>query len=133
MLAKKYRLKGKDVIFLSKKRQYFYSDLFGFFYSNQYPNLNFNQISFHVSIKLSKKSSHRNIIKRAVMNYIRENNISKTLINQKFRKFFINLNKNKIPQFQKSIEKFDKKAINQYTISAFKKSFSNFKNNIGVS
>lgn len=72
MLEKKQRLKTKDVLFLTKKRQFFGNGLFGFFYVQQYPNLKYNQISCHISIKYSKHSCDRNLLKRAIIRRIQE-------------------------------------------------------------
>jgi len=76
MFARKLRLKTKEVMFLTKKKQYFGSGLFGFFYFQQYPNLKYNQISFHVSIKYNKHSTARNIIKRAIITRIQMQKIN---------------------------------------------------------
>lgn len=96
MLLHSHRLRSKDVRFLTKKRQYFGWWMFGFFYVKQYPNVKNNQFSFHVSIKLSKKSTVRNKIKRLIMNYLRDTNAVKLAFWEDFYKVFIILNKNKI-------------------------------------
>lgn len=72
MLSKKQRLRTKDVLFLTKKRQYFGRDLFGFFYIKQYPNLKYHQISCHITIKYSKHATARNVLKRAIMTRLQE-------------------------------------------------------------
>ncbi|GHW02569.1 hypothetical protein AGMMS50249_3550 [candidate division SR1 bacterium] len=96
MLAHCYRLRSKDVRFLTRKRQYFGTGLFGFFFLRQYPNLQKNQISFHVSIKYSKRATQRNKLKRLVMNYLRDTDATKTQIGNGYWKIFIVLNKNKL-------------------------------------
>ncbi|MDR0369898.1 MAG: ribonuclease P protein component [Candidatus Peribacteria bacterium] len=72
MLSHKLRLRSKDVRYLTKKRQYFVKGLFGFFYTKQYPNNHFHQFSFHVTIKVSKHATKRNLIKRIIINHIRD-------------------------------------------------------------
>ncbi len=94
MLAHLHRLRSKDVRFLTKKRQYFTKGQFGFFYVKQYPNREFNQFSFHVSIKYSKHATKRNKLKRQVMNWLRDNSKIHQKIAGNYRKVFIVLNKN---------------------------------------
>jgi RNase P protein component len=126
-LEKKYRLKTKDVIFLTRKKQFFPNWYFGFFYIDQYKNLSYNQTSCHITLKYSKRSTDRNILKRAVINCILKDKICYNSITWKFYKIFIILNKSKLDNLKQNIESFDKKAINDYTIKEFQKSFSNFK------
>ena len=121
MLAKKFRLKWKDVNFLTKRRQYCPAGIFGIFYVVQYPNNKFNQISFHVSIKVSKNATIRNMVKRIVLNYIRQNNLTPNKSGQvwysfdgKYYKMYLTLNKNRIPELQKVIETKDRKSIVEY-------------------
>jgi len=107
MLPKYQRLNTKDVLFLTKKKNYFSNWFFGFFYVDQYPNRKYNQISFHVSIKYSKHATSRNIIKRAVIKKAEE--LQKKWLFTKNQKIFITLNKNKIPILQKEFENIEKK------------------------
>ena len=120
MLAQKYRLQGKDVIFLSRKRQYFSAGLFGFFYRKQYPNNQFHQISLHITIKYSKRSTQRNVIKRAILQQIQDNNVVIKPIDGYYYKIFMVINKHKLDEFQQKIANLDKKAI----IIEVKKQFS---------
>lgn len=111
MLAQKYRLKGKDVNFLSRKRQYFSAGLFGFFYRKQYPQITFHQISLHITIKYSKRSTQRNSIKRAVLQYIQDQKLAQKPIATYYYKIFIVINKHRLSEFQQKIANFGKKAI----------------------
>lgn len=123
MLKRIFRLKGKDINFLVKKRQYFATQYFGFFYFDQYPNLKFNQISVNIPLKYSKKATKRAIIKRQIISYIQDNNLEKKLINNKFYKIFVMLNKKNISELKSQTEKFDKKELNQYILNEFENSF----------
>lgn len=67
MLAKKLRVSGKEVRFLTKKRQLFSRGLFMIFFVDQYPNRHFHQISFHIPIAISKRAVHRHQIKRILI------------------------------------------------------------------
>jgi len=126
-LKKRNRLKTKDVIFMTRRKQFFSNWYFGIFYIDQYKNLDYNQISCHITLKYSKRSTDRNILKRAVINCILKDKIYATCIYWKFYKIFIILNKSKLDNLKQNLESFDKRAINNYTIKEFQKSFSNFK------
>lgn len=122
MLKKNLRLKTKDVIYLTKKRNYFGHGFFGFFFVKQYPNIKYSQISFHVSIKYNKNSSARNIIKRAVIAKAKE--IIDKSGDKENRKIFVVLNKNKIAFLQKEFENKDKKDIIASVQTYFEESFN---------
>lgn len=109
MFPKYKRLTTRDVLFLTKKKNYFANGFFGFFYISQYPNRQYHQISFHVSIKYNKHSTARNILKRAVLQQA-EKHINQWLL-AKDQKIFIILNKNKLPLLQKEFENTSKKDI----------------------
>jgi len=121
VLAKKLRLTGKDVIFITRKRQYQNQELFGFFYIKQYPNIKFNQISSHVTIKLSKRAVVRHMIKRAIMQSIQDNNLAKLPIHDVFYKIFIVLSKDRIWEIDKKIANFTKKDTIKYIQDEFEK------------
>ena len=126
MIKHKFRLRTKDVRYLTKKRQYCVKWIFGFWWIKQYSNRNFNQISCHIWVKLSKNATTRNQIRRAIMNYIRDNNIENVSINGQFYKIFINLNKNELPQMLKIIENNPKSQRNKYFQQQFDSAFISF-------
>lgn len=126
MLKRKNRLRGKDVNFLVRKRQYFVYDYFWFFYFVQYPNLKFNQISVNIPLKFSKRAVQRVWLKRKINSYIKNNWFDKTNLNWKYYKIFITMNKNKLWILKSQMEKIDKACINNYIVSEFEKSFLQF-------
>ena len=126
LIKHKFRLRTKDVRYLTKKRQYCTKGIFWFRRIKQYPNREFNQISCHIWVKLSKNATTRNQIRRAIMNYIRDNNIEKVSINGQFYKIFINLNKNELPQMLKIIENNPKSQRNNYFQQQFDSAFISF-------
>ena len=126
MLAHILRLRSKDVRYLTKKRQYFARGLFGFFYVKQYPNKNTNQISFHVTIKVSKHATKRNFIKRIIMNLLRDKKYTQLPIGNQFYKIFLNLNKNELTHLQQLFQEKKKADIKPYLHSEFEKSFTSF-------
>jgi len=81
LIKHKFRLRTKDVRYLTKKRQYCIKGIFGFRWIKQYPNREFNQISCHIGVKLSKNATIRNQLRRVIMNYIRDKDITLTPIN----------------------------------------------------
>lgn len=128
MIKHKFRLRTKDVRYLTKKRQYCTKWIFGFWWIKQYPNREFNQASCHIGVKLSKNATTRNRIRRIIMNYIRDCNVSTSPINWEYYKIFINLDKNKLPQLVKYIQEHNKSERNTYFKSEFKSSFTSFQN-----
>lgn len=123
MLPQKQRLTGKDVIFMTRKRQYLNQGLFGFFYIKQYPSIKYNQFSCHITIKLSKKSVVRHIIKRAIIQRIQEHNLVKYPINDGFYKFFVVLSKDRVGEIDKKIANFSKKDTIKYIQEEFEKAW----------
>jgi RNase P protein component len=123
LLPKKHRLIGKEVIFLTKKRQYIRQGMFGFFYAQQYPNLAYNQISSHVTIKLSKRAVVRHTFKRAIVQYIQEHMIIRTTINDRFYKIFVVFSKDALPELEKKIANFTKKDTIRYVQAEFEKAW----------
>lgn len=132
MLAKKLRLTGKDVIFITRKRQYLNQGMFGFFYIKQYPNIKFNQISSHVTIKLSKRAVVRHMIKRAIIQYIQNYNAIKNPINESFYKIFIVLSKDRVWEIDKKIANLSKKDTIKYMQEEFWKSWKQFKDRLST-
>ena len=126
MLPQKLRLTGKDVLFMTRKRQYLSQGLFGIFYIKQYPNIKYNQFSFHVTIKLSKRSVVRHIIKRAIIQRVQEQNLVTNPINSTFYKFFIVLSKNRVWEIEKKIANSPKKDTIKYIQEEFEKSWKGF-------
>jgi RNase P protein component len=123
LLPKRQRLTGKDVIFMTRKRQYIWQGLFGFFYIKQYANIQYNQFSCHITIKLSKRSVVRHMFKRAIIQRIQQHNLIKFPINNTFYKFFIVLSKDRIPEIEKKIANFQKKDTIKYIQDEFEKSW----------
>lgn len=119
LLPQKQRLTGKDVLFLTRKRQYLKQGLFGFFYFKQYAWLSYNQFSCHITIKLSKRSVVRHIFKRAIIQYIQQEQYVHSPIHSMFYKIFIVLSKDHIEEIEKKIANFDKKDIIKYMQKEF--------------
>lgn len=126
MIKHKFRLRTKDVRYLTKKRQYCVKWIFGFRRIKQYPNRQFNQISCHIGVKLSKNATTRNQLRRVIMNYIRDNNIETTPIKWNFYKVFVNLDKNKLPELTKYIQEHNKFERNTYFREEFQSAFTSF-------
>jgi len=123
LLPQRQRLTGKDVIFITRKRQYLSQGLFGFFYIKQYPGVKYNQFSCHITIKLSKRSVVRHVFKRAIIQRVEQHNLVKYPINDMFYKFFIVLSKDRIPEIEKKIANLPKKDTIIYIQNEFEKSW----------
>lgn len=126
MIKQKFRLKTKDVRYLTKKRQYCVKGIFGFRRIKQYPNRQFNQISCHIWVKLSKNATTRNQIRRCIMKYIENNDLEKLAINNQYYKIFINLDKNKLADLVHYIEWHQKSEWNWYFEKEFESAFNFF-------
>ena len=126
LIRHKFRLRTKDVRYLTKKKQYCTKWIIGFWRVKQYPNRQFNQISCHIGVKLSKDATTRNQLRRVIMNYIRNKNIPSTPINWEFYKIFTNLDKNKIPILVKYIQEHKKSERNTYFQKEFESAFTSF-------
>lgn len=126
MLPKKLRLTGKDVIFITRKRQYFSQGMFWFFYIKQYPNVKNHQFSSHVTIKLSKRAVLRHMIKRAIIQRVQERNLVEVPINDVFYKIFIVLSKDRIWEIDKKIANLSKKDTIIYIKEEFEKAWKWF-------
>jgi RNase P protein component len=85
--------------------------MFGIFYFTQYPNIPHHQISCHITLKLSKRSTQRNVFKRAVTSYIQTHKLYAQKINTRYYKLFIVLNKHKLEFYEQKIANMDKKDI----------------------
>ena len=123
MLSKDQRLTGKDVLYITRKRQYINQWLFGFFYIKQYATRQYNQFSSHITIKLSKRSVVRHIFKRAIMQYVSKNNLVQDSLGNTFYKFFIVLSKSRIEEIEKKIANLPKKDTIIYIQDEFQKAW----------
>lgn len=123
MFKSRFRLKWKDINFLTRKRRYFSTKFFWFFYFDQYPNLKFNQISVNIPLKYDKRAVYRASLKRAILRFLKENWFEKKDINWKFYKIFVSINKNGIWELKNQTERFDKATTNNYIVEQFQKSF----------
>jgi len=130
MLKKIYRLKWKDIIYLTKRRQFVPAGMFWFFYVKQYPNRKFNQISSHITIKLDKRATRRRIIKKAILTILEKENRVNKPIRWNFYKIFIILNKKQLEYLQKLIASKNKNAIIQYVQKIFIQSFTRFQQKV---
>jgi len=122
MHPQKQRLTWKEVMFLTRKRNFIPAWQFGFFYFRQYQNNKFNQISSHITLKLDKRAVHRRKIKRIILQYLDSKDVIHKPINWKYRKIFIILNKNQLDQLQKLIISQDKPKLKQYVLNTFSQS-----------
>ncbi len=127
MLAKQYKLTWKDINFLFKKQKVVYWKYFCFFHFQQYSNRHFNQFAIQVPVKLTKKATTRNIVKRSFFEYIRKNSMFKDTFWWYYYKIFVVFNKKYVSSLKNSIETMEKKLINSEIVNNFEFSFNNFR------
>jgi RNase P protein component len=131
VLSHTFRLRSRDVRYLTKKRNYFVKGWFGFFYIPQYANKPFNQFSCHITIKLSKYATKRNLVKRLIMNLLRDTNAPHLPLGNQFYKVFIMLNKNELPRLQTLLQQKGEPSVPSSSLkdtvtNAFQSSFTSF-------
>ena len=102
VLKKKERLEGKEVRFLTRKRQSFVRGIFLIFYCAQYPNRDYHQISFHIPF------------------------IKQQAWNTNYSKCFVMFQKSKLDPLISLLEKKDKSQIKTYLSTEFQSVFSSF-------
>lgn len=97
MIAKKYKLTTKDVNYILSQRRYMRSGDFLIYNIPQYPNRSFNQFGIQLSSKLHKRSTKRNLLKRAYYDMISDQGLicKKNKFN-KYAKYIILVDKSKI-------------------------------------
>ena len=125
VLKKKERLEGKEVRFLTRKRQSFVRGIFLIFYCAQYPNRDYHQISFHVPLALSKRAVIRHQIKRILIASYEEF-IKQQPWNTNYSKCFVMFQKSKLDPLINLLEKKDKNQIKTYLSTEFQSVFSSF-------
>ncbi len=125
MLAKKYKLTRKDVNFIFRKQKVIPGKFFSFFVWPQRPNRKYNQFWFLPPVKLTKKATLRNFIKRIIYDRIRVNDLHLKPIDWKYRKIFIIFNKKTIQTLKPEIESIDKVLLKDKLIEFFENSFKN--------
>lgn len=111
MIKKGFRLKGKDINYLVKKRNYFTYEIFGVYYVPQYPNRQYNQFSVNIGLWVSKSAVMRHFIKRIVMRYVSEQKLQEKKFGSWYYKCFVMVHKAQMPAVQKLIATMERKAI----------------------
>lgn len=111
MIKKGFRLKGKDINYLVKKRNYFTYEIFGVYYVPQYPNRQYNQFSVNIGLWVSKSAPMRHFLKRIVMRYVSEHKLHEKKFGSGYYKCFVMVHKAQMPAVQKLIATMERKAI----------------------
>lgn len=130
MLKKRNRLLWKDINFLFKRQQIIPWNFFSFFYFLQYPNKDYNQFSYQIWLKFSKRTVHRNLIKRMVYKYVKDKDLIAKPFWWKYYKIFIITNKTTNPMLKKLIETENKNIINDNINNFLDESFKNLINRL---
>ncbi|RKW22690.1 hypothetical protein D8B45_04455 [Candidatus Gracilibacteria bacterium] len=125
LLKKQQRLQGKEVRFLTKKRQVFSDAIFVFFYVEQYPNRHFHQISFHIPLLVSKRAVIRHKIKRILIQSFESAFQSQPASGKRF-KCFITLHKMKLKPLLELLDHKDDAQLQHFLQTTFIRSFTSF-------
>lgn len=125
MLAKKLRVSGKEVRFLTKKRQLFSQGLFMIFFVEQYPNRHFHQISFHIPLAISKRAVHRHQVKRILIAAF-EQSVQKLGAGLQFYKCFVSLNKHRLEPLIALVQQKSTAQLKDYLTKQRESVFSSF-------
>ena len=125
MLAKKLRVLGKEVRFLTKKRQLFSQGLFMIFFVEQYPNRHFHQISFHIPLAISKRAVHRHQVKRILIAAF-EQSVQKLGAGPQFYKCFVSLNKHRLEPLIALVQQKSTVQLKDYLTKQRESVFSSF-------
>ena len=118
MLAKKLRVSGKEVRFLTKKRQLFSQGLFMIFFVEQYPNRH-----FHLAI--SKRAVHRHQVKRILIAAF-EQSVQKLGAGPQFYKCFVSLNKHRLEPLIALVQQKSTAQLKDYLTKQRESVFSSF-------
>jgi len=130
MFKKQLRLTGKDVRFLTKKRNYISAGMFWFFFFEQYANRKFNQFSIFITVKLDKRAVKRRIVKKIMQQYLEREDVCSHQIKWRYYKIFVVLQKNCLQELKEKIASWEKKSIISYVGNNFISALSLFKKRI---
>lgn len=122
MLPKKQRLNGKDIAYILRKGQKVYGKFLIFRFIPQYKNLRYRQASIQIPVKLDKRATRRNMLKRHAL--IQFEHMMKEK-NQYF-KIFIFVNKQSLQPLKEALESKEKTHILSLREAQCKKDFSLF-------
>ncbi len=109
MLPKSQKLTWKDINYMLKRGKRVYGKLFTFRVIPQYPQRKFNQWGIQIPLKVVKRASMRNMLKRAGYAHIQESNFW----SNKFYKIFVVVNKKHANHLIEHIASQNKSAILQ--------------------
>lgn len=126
MLKKIHRLRGKDVSYIIRKKNYKVTGSLWFFWIAQYPQRLYNQFSVAIPVSVSKKAVTRHMIKRIVLDYVRTYNFVHEPLHGSYWKIFVTIPKSTLPIRQKIVASTSRKDISSAVQTICKTSFTSF-------
>lgn len=126
MLAKSYKLTGKDVRFLLRKRGLVYGKGMAFAIYPQYAGKAYNQRSLQVSVKISKSSVDRNFIKRIFYDQLAKDLPVEQRLAEGYYKIFVYFHKSLPEELAKLLANADKNTIKSQIQAHFHEHFTLF-------
>ncbi|MDP2669672.1 MAG: ribonuclease P protein component [bacterium] len=124
MLSKQHRLSGKQINFLLGRGKKLHGSHFVLVYFPQHTRIPYTQRSVTIPVKLDKRASMRNFLKRHAKLIFLELWASRQQSSR--RQFFIFLNKKTLDEFKQLIATGDKTAILTYRKQACAEDFHLF-------
>jgi len=109
MIPSIHKLTWKEINYMLRKWRRIHGKVFSFLLIDQYKNKSYDKRWVHISIKISKKATFRNAIKRQV--YRTVSWLSSTW---RHYKIFIYINKKSLPTILSSLESLTKTDIIKY-------------------
>lgn len=127
LLKKNNRLQGKEVRFLTRKRQVHHQSIFTIFFAPQYPNRSYHQISFHIPVLLSKRAVKRHKVKRILIKAYEKLTAQKEY-QQTYFKCFVTIQKNKLEQLSQFLINKQDDQLENYLTQQRNSAFTSFLN-----
>ena len=107
MLSKQEKLTGKEINYMLKRGKRYYGEYFIFRVIPQYANKQYDQWAFQIPLKIDKRATMRNLLKRISYAYV----WSHTKNTKKYYKIFASVNKKQANHLKELIATTDKNTI----------------------
>ncbi len=107
MVEKKYKLSWKEINYMLKRGKRYFGEYFIFWVIPQYPNISFNQRAFQIPLKVDKRATVRNLLKRSCYKSISNS----TFVSKTYVKVFASINKKNVEPLKELIATQNKTTI----------------------
>lgn len=114
VFSRSQRLQGKEVRYLTRKRQIVNRGIFTIFHTEQYPNRAYHQLSFHIPLLISKRAVCRHKIKRILIKSCQTALQQVASHTGNYAKCFVTLHKAKLQELQHYVQQKDRASLENY-------------------